>query len=118
MTIEEPWKNDASVVPSLGGNTALETCRLRTPWRTPSRQHAASSRARDRRGRLCESLPIERFGLLRQMSGTITIAPAVWDEAVTAGREAGSAKAKVLGATWIKKVGVTDRLTRSTGAGG
>ena len=53
---------------------------------------------------------IERFDLLRQMFGTITIAPAVWDEAVTAGREAGGAKAEVLGATWIRKAGVIDRL--------
>jgi len=53
---------------------------------------------------------IQRFDLLRQMFGAITIAPAVWAEAVTAGREAGGAKSEVAGATWIKTVHVADRL--------
>jgi len=52
---------------------------------------------------------IQRFDLLRQIFGTITIAPAVWDEAVTAGREAGGAKAEVSGADWIRTVDVADR---------
>jgi predicted nucleic acid-binding protein len=38
---------------------------------------------------------IQHYDLLRQMFSTITIAPAVWDEAVTAGREAGGARAEV-----------------------
>ena len=42
---------------------------------------------------------IERFDLLRQMFGDITIAQAVYDEAVVAGREMGGAKREVMNAT-------------------
>lgn len=47
---------------------------------------------------------VERFDLLRRMFGEITIAQAVYDEAVVAGREEGGAKREVTGATWIKTV--------------
>jgi predicted nucleic acid-binding protein len=52
----------------------------------------------------------QRFDLLRQLFGEIYIAQAVYDEAVVAGREAGGAKQEVSTATWIKTVGVKDRL--------
>ncbi len=47
---------------------------------------------------------VERFDLLRRMFGEITIAQAVYDEVVVAGREEGGAKREVTGATWIKTV--------------
>lgn len=53
---------------------------------------------------------VERFDLLRRMFGEITIAQAVYDEAVVAGREEGGAKREVTGATWIKTVAVRSRL--------
>ncbi len=53
---------------------------------------------------------IQRFDLLRQLFGELIIAQAVYDEAVTAGREAGGAKQEVSTATWIKTVSVKDRL--------
>ncbi len=53
---------------------------------------------------------IQRFDLLRQFFGEITIAQAVYDEAVVAGREVGGAKQEVVTADWIKVVPVQDRL--------
>jgi hypothetical protein len=53
---------------------------------------------------------IERFDLLRRIFGELIIAQAVYDEAVVAGREVGSAKREVLAAGWIKTVHVKDRL--------
>lgn len=53
---------------------------------------------------------IQRFDLLRQLFGELVIAQAVYDEAVTAGREAGGAKHEVSTAMWIKTVSVKDRL--------
>lgn len=53
---------------------------------------------------------IQRFDLLRQLFGEISIAQAVYDEAVVAGREAGGAKREVSTATWIKTARVKDRL--------
>jgi len=53
---------------------------------------------------------IQRFDLLRQLFGQLTIAQAVYDEAVVAGREIGGAKQEVSLATWIKTVSVKDRL--------
>ena len=53
---------------------------------------------------------IGRFDLLRQMFGEITIAQAVYDEAVLAGREEGGAKREVITATWVKTVAVHNRL--------
>jgi uncharacterized protein len=45
---------------------------------------------------------IGRFELLRLLFGVIHIAPAVYDEAVTAGRKLGGAKQEVSTATWIR----------------
>jgi predicted nucleic acid-binding protein len=53
---------------------------------------------------------IQRFDLLRQLFGKIYIAQAVYDEAVTAGREEGGAKHEVSTATWIETVPVKDQL--------
>lgn len=53
---------------------------------------------------------IERFDLLRQLFGHLTIAQAVYDEAVVSGREEGGAKREVSTADWIATVAVTDRL--------
>ena len=53
---------------------------------------------------------IGRFALLQQLFGEIHIAQAVFDEAVTAGREDGGAKREVSAAAWVKIVPVTDRL--------
>jgi uncharacterized protein len=53
---------------------------------------------------------IERFDLLRQLFGEVSIAQAVYDEAVSAGHEAGGAKDEVATADWIKTSRVKDRL--------
>lgn len=53
---------------------------------------------------------IGRFELLRLLFGEIYIPRAVFDEAVTAGREAGGAKKEVSEASWIKTVEIQDRL--------
>ena len=53
---------------------------------------------------------IERFDVLRQIFGVITIPQAVYDEAVLAGREEGGAKREITNATWIKTVAVRSRL--------
>jgi uncharacterized protein len=53
---------------------------------------------------------IQRFDLLRQLFGKVCIPQAVYDEAVLAGREVGGAKHEVSTATWIKTIGVQDRL--------
>lgn len=53
---------------------------------------------------------IQRFDLLQQLFGEVYIPQAVYDEAVIKGREEGGAKREVSTATWIKVVGVKDRL--------
>ena len=53
---------------------------------------------------------IRRFDLLHKLFGELHIAPAVYDEAVVAGREEGGAKREVSTAPWIKIVEVKDRL--------
>jgi len=53
---------------------------------------------------------IQRFDLLQKLFGELYIAQAVYDEAVTAGREVGGAKREVSTATWSKTVSVKDRL--------
>ena len=53
---------------------------------------------------------IQHFDLLQRLFGEIHIPPAVYDEAVVAGREQGGAKHEVSTSTWIKTVGVQDRL--------
>lgn len=53
---------------------------------------------------------IGRFELLRQLFGEVCIPQAVYNEAVTAGREQGGAKREVSEATWIKVVEIQDRL--------
>jgi len=53
---------------------------------------------------------IQRFNLLRKLFGELSIAQAVYDEAVVAGHESGGAKHEVSTATWIKTVSVKDRL--------
>ena len=53
---------------------------------------------------------IQRFDLLPKLFGKIYIPQAVYDEAVTAGREAGGAKLEVSGADWIEIIQVQDRL--------
>jgi predicted nucleic acid-binding protein len=53
---------------------------------------------------------IQRFDLLRQFFGEITIPQAVYEEAVVAGHEAGGAKQEILAADWIKVVPAQDRL--------
>lgn len=53
---------------------------------------------------------VHRFDLLRRFFSEIIIPQAVYDEAVIAGREAGSAKQEILAADWIKVVAVKDRL--------
>ena len=53
---------------------------------------------------------IGRFDLLHAIFGEITIAQAVYDEAVVAGRKEGGAKREVSGATWVNTVSVRDRL--------
>lgn len=53
---------------------------------------------------------IQRFDLLQQLFGRIYIPQAVYDEAVTAGREEGGAKQEVSTTAWIEVVPVKDRL--------
>lgn len=53
---------------------------------------------------------IQRFGLLHRLFGKIYIPQAVYDEAVTAGREEGGAKQEIFTADWIETVQVKDRL--------
>ena len=53
---------------------------------------------------------IQRFDLLQHLFGKIYIPQAVYDEAVTAGREEGGAKREVSGADWIEIVPVKDQL--------
>jgi hypothetical protein len=53
---------------------------------------------------------IQHFDLLEQLFGKIHIPQAVYDEAVTAGREAGGAKREVIAAVWIETVPVQDQL--------
>ena len=53
---------------------------------------------------------IGRFDLLPSLFGEISIAHAVYEEAVTAGREQGGAKREVSTAPWIHTVHVQDRL--------
>ncbi len=53
---------------------------------------------------------IGRFELLQQLFGEIYIPPAVYSEAVIAGREEGGAKQEVSAAQWIKTVAVQDHL--------
>ncbi len=53
---------------------------------------------------------IGRMGLLRDIFGEIYIARAVYDEAVTQGREQGGAKTEILSANWIYSHDVQDRL--------
>lgn len=53
---------------------------------------------------------IQRFDLLQHLFGKIYIPQAVYDEAVTAGREQGGAKEEVSTADWIETVPVKDQL--------
>jgi predicted nucleic acid-binding protein len=53
---------------------------------------------------------IQRFDLLQHLFGKIHIPQAVYDEAVTAGREQGGAKREVSAADWIETVPVKDQL--------
>lgn len=53
---------------------------------------------------------IQRFELLKLLFGEIYIPQAVYDEAVTAGREQGGARQEISAADWIKTVRVKDRL--------
>jgi hypothetical protein len=53
---------------------------------------------------------INRFDLLHQLFGQVHISQAVYQEAVTFGREVGGAKWEVSMATWIESVVVKDRL--------
>lgn len=53
---------------------------------------------------------IGRFDLLRRLFGEITIASAVYTEAVVLGREAGGAKLEVTSASWVKTKSVQDQL--------
>ena len=53
---------------------------------------------------------IQRFDLLQKLFGEVYIPQAVYDEAVVAGHEVGSAKREVSTAVWIKVVNITDRL--------
>jgi len=53
---------------------------------------------------------IGRFEILRQLFGEVYIPKAVYDEAVTVGREDGGAKREVSEASWIKVVEIQDRL--------
>ncbi|MDO9129298.1 MAG: DUF3368 domain-containing protein [Anaerolineales bacterium] len=53
---------------------------------------------------------IQHFDLLWRLFGEIHISKAVYDEAVTSGREAGGAKREVAKAGWIKTVEIHDRL--------
>ncbi len=52
---------------------------------------------------------IERFDLLHHLFGKLYIPQAVYDEAVTVGREEGGAKREVSTADWIETVAVKDR---------
>ena len=52
---------------------------------------------------------IRRFDLLRQLFGKISVASAVYHEAVIAGREIGGAKREVSRAEWIETISVTDK---------
>ena len=53
---------------------------------------------------------IQRFDLFRELFGEIHIPRAVYNEAMAAGREPGSAKQEVSLADWINTIGVKDRL--------
>jgi uncharacterized protein len=53
---------------------------------------------------------IGQFELLHQLFGEIYIPKAVYDEAVTAGREEGGAKQEVTEASWVMTVEIQDRL--------
>ena len=53
---------------------------------------------------------IQRFNLLQQLFGEVSIAQAVFDEAAATGRETGGARQEVTAAAWIKTVVVKDRL--------
>src|SRR5262245_46085955 len=53
---------------------------------------------------------IQCFDLLQQLFGRIYIPQAVYDEAVTTGRERGGAKLEVSSADWIETILVQDRL--------
>jgi len=53
---------------------------------------------------------IQRFDLLQHLFGRIYIPQAVYDEAVTGGREEGGAKREVSTADWIETVPVKDQL--------
>jgi hypothetical protein len=53
---------------------------------------------------------IQRFDLLYQLFEKIYIPQAVYDEAVTMGREEGGAKQEVSTADWIETIQVKDRL--------
>lgn len=53
---------------------------------------------------------IGRFDLLKELFGEISIAQAVYDEAVVAGREVGGAKREVSSAGWVKTIAISDRL--------
>jgi predicted nucleic acid-binding protein len=60
--------------------------------------------------RLIGLATIQRFDLLQHLFGRIYILQAVYDEAVTAGREAGGAKREVSTAGWIETAPVKDQL--------
>ena len=53
---------------------------------------------------------IQRFDLLRLLFGAIIIPPAVYEEAVTRGREAGGDRREVSSAPWIAITPAKDRL--------
>lgn len=53
---------------------------------------------------------IQQFEILHQLFQKIYISQAVYDEAVTSGREIGGAKREVSAADWIETVTVKDRL--------
>jgi predicted nucleic acid-binding protein len=53
---------------------------------------------------------IGQFYLLEQLFGTISIASAVYDEAVVKRHQLGSARAEVMAASWVQVVAVQDRL--------
>jgi uncharacterized protein len=53
---------------------------------------------------------IRRFELLEELFSRIYIPQAVYDEAVTAGREKGGAKLEVSRAAWVETIQVQDRL--------
>lgn len=53
---------------------------------------------------------IQRFDVLHELFGEITIPQSVYDEAVVRGHEEGGAKLEVSNAAWIKTVHVKDHL--------